>query len=143
MKTHLQPHIQPQTVTTNNNYKAVCFHDGDCPLCKIEIKAMQKIDKSNAIHWVDITKDKQALADAGISYQDAMDRIHVIDDQNQMLTGVKGFLAVWQYLPYYRRLVPVIQKVPFLLSIMEAGYRLFARYRLVLTGRTLRQGATK
>lgn len=135
MNSYLQS--QSQTDTINKSPKAVCFHDGDCPLCKIEINAMRKVDKSNAIHWVDITQDKQALIDAGITYQDAMDRIHVIDDQQHMLTGVKGFLAVWQHLPYYRRMIPVINKVPFLLSLMEVAYRLFARYRLVLTGRTM------
>ena len=128
---------QPNPNTINNKPKAICFHDGECPLCKIEIKAMQKMDKDKAIHWVDINKDKQALDDAGISYQQAMDKIHVLDDQQQMITGVKGFLVVWQHLPYYRRVVPIIQKVPFLLSIMEAAYRLFARYRLKITGKKM------
>ena len=126
---------QPNTDTINDKPKAICFHDGECPLCKIEIKAMQKMDKNNAIHWVDISKDKQALNAAGISYQQAMDNIHVLDNQQKMITGVKGFLVLWQHLPYYRRIVPVIQKVPYLLSIMEATYRLFARYRLKITGR--------
>jgi len=135
------PQSNPSII--NSNPKAICFHDGDCPLCKIEVKAMQKMDKTNAIRWVDITKDKQALEEAGINYQQAMDRIHVLDDQQQMLTGVKGFMAVWQHLPYYRHIVPVVQRVPFLLNVMEAGYRLFARYRLVLTGRTMQGGEPK
>ncbi len=120
----------------NNTPKAIYFHDGECPLCKIEIKSMQKMDKANAIRWVDITKDKQALEEAGITYQQAMDSIHVLDDQQQMVTGVKGFMAVWQHLPYYRRLVPLVKGVPFLLPMMESGYGLFARYRLVITGKT-------
>lgn len=124
----------PQSI--NKDTKAVCYHDGECPLCKIEINAMQKLDKANAIRWVDITKDKLALDAVGITYQQAMDRIHVLDDQQKIVTGVQGFLAIWQHLPYYRRVVPVIQRVPFLLGFLEAGYCLFARYRLVLTGRT-------
>ena len=135
--------IQSKSDKLNNSPKAICFHDGDCPLCKIEINAMRKMDKNNAIRWVDITQDKHELIDAGITYQDAMDSIHVIDNQQQMLMGVKGFLAVWQHLPYYRRLVPIVHHTPFLLPIMEAAYRLFARYRLTLTGRTLRKGSAK
>ncbi len=131
---------QPSPNTISDKPKAICFHDGECPLCNIEIKAMQKMDKDKAIHWVDISKDKQALNAAGISYQQAMDNIHVLDDQQEMITGVKGFLVLWQHLPYYRRIVPVIQKAPFLLSIMEAFYRLFARYRLKVTGRTRQKG---
>ncbi|MCF6190250.1 MAG: DUF393 domain-containing protein [Cocleimonas sp.] len=126
---------QPYPNTISDKPKAVCFHDGECPLCNIEIKAMQKMDKNKVIHWVDISRDKQALDAAGISYQQAMDNIHVLDDEQKMITGVKGFLVLWQHLPYYRRIVPFIQKVPFLLSTMEAAYRLFARYRLKITGR--------
>ena len=92
----------------NNNInteppKATVYHDGDCPMCSKEVALMQKIDVAKAIRWVDITKDKQALDDAGITYQQAMDRIHVADQSQQMHTGVEGFLKVWQHLPYYRR----------------------------------------
>lgn len=111
------------------------YHDGDCPLCKFEVKTMQKLDTANAIHWVDITKDKKALDKAGISYETAMARIHVQDENQKMLTGVKGFMTVWQHLPYYRRLVPVITNIPFLLPIMEFFYTKFAKYRLTLTGK--------
>ena len=111
------------------------FHDGDCPLCKFEVEAMQKLDIKKAIRWVDITKEKKALDDVGISYHDAMARIHVQDENNNMLTGVRGFLVVWKKLPYYRRVVPFIEKVPFVLSIMEGVYTFFAKYRLPMTGK--------
>lgn len=115
--------------------KVVMYHDGECPLCKFEVNAMQKLDTKNAIHWVDITRDKEELAQAGISYESAMARIHVQDENQNMLTGVRGFLAVWKHLPYYRRLVPVITHVPLLLPIMEFFYTWFAKYRLPLTGK--------
>ena len=119
----------------NTPPKATVYHDGDCPLCEKEVKLMQKIDASKSIKWVDINQNKQALADAGITYQQAMDRIHVADESQQMHTGVKGFLHIWKHLPYYRRIVPVIKHTPFLLTILEAAYRLFAKYRLRLTNR--------
>lgn len=111
------------------------FHDGDCPMCKFEVTAMQKLDIKNAVRWVDITKDKDSLDKAGISYEAAMARIHVQDENMKMLTGVRGFLVVWKRLPYYRRVVPIIEKTPLLLPIMEAVYILFAKYRLPLTGK--------
>ena len=123
------------TTNTDQQPKATVFHDGECPMCSREIALMRKIDVSNAIHWVDITKDKQALADAGITYQQAMDRIHVADASQQLHTGIKGFMNVWEHLPYYRRLVPVIRHTPLLLPIMEAVYKVFAKNRLRLTGR--------
>lgn len=111
------------------------FHDGECPVCSYEVKLLKKLDTTNAICWVDITTDKQALAKAGISYQQAMDFIHVQDAQQNIQTGVKGFLVVWEKLPYYRKLVPIIKHVPLLLPLLEAFYRFFAKYRLQLTGK--------
>lgn len=122
-------------VTSDSCSQVTMYHDGDCPLCKFEVKAMQKLDSKKAIRWVDITKDKDALNEAGISYKQAMDRIHVRDENQKMLTGVRGFLAVWEHLPYYRRVVPVIRKVPLLLPLMETVYTVFAKYRLPLTGK--------
>jgi predicted DCC family thiol-disulfide oxidoreductase YuxK len=37
--------------------KVACFHDGECPICNIEINAMKKLDKARKINCVDITND--------------------------------------------------------------------------------------
>ena len=113
--------------------KVTCFHDGECPICNIEINAMKKLDKDGNIRWVDISKEKSALVEAGLTYKQTMDRMHVIDENQHIQSGVLGFLKVWKHLPYYRRLAPIIENVPLLLPIMEFFYRLFARYRLPLT----------
>ena len=115
--------------------KVTCFHDGECPICNIEINAMKKLDKAGNINWVDISQDKTALAEAGLTYKQPMDRMHVIDENNQIKSGVVGFLQVWKQLPYYRRLAPLIERVPLLLPLMEFFYTIFARYRLPLTGK--------
>ena len=127
----INTHIETQETAP----KATVYHDGECPLCNKEVALMQKIDVAKAIKWVDISKDKQALADAGITYQQAMDRIHVADQSQQMYTGVAGFLNIWEHLPYYRRIVPIVRRTPFLLPLMERVYTLFAKYRLRLTKR--------
>ncbi|MCK5811174.1 MAG: DUF393 domain-containing protein [Cocleimonas sp.] len=115
-------------------HKVTCYHDGECPLCQFEIKQMKKVDRQTIIEWIDITKDTAALSKAGINYQQAMDRIHVIDARHTMQTGVRGFLAIWEHLPYYRRVVPFI-RLPIIFPIIELSYRIFAQHRLALTGR--------
>lgn len=113
--------------------KVVCFHDGDCPLCNLEINLMKKLDKDASIQWVDINQDKDALAQAGITHQQAMDQIHVMGEDG-MRRGVDGFVLVWQRLPYFRWLVPLV-KLPGFHQLAKLGYWLFAKYRLKLTGR--------
>ncbi len=124
-----------QPKTTTSPPKVTCFHDGECPLCNIEINMMKKLDKAGNIHWVDISQDKAALEKAGLTYKQTMDRLHVIDENQQLQSGVLGFLQVWKQLPYYRRIAPIIENVPLLLPLMECCYRIFARYRLPLTGK--------
>ena len=96
---------------------------------------MKKLDKAGNINWVDITHDKAALAKVGLTYKQAMDRMHIIDENQQLQSGVIGFLHVWKQLPYYRCIAPIIENVPLLLPLMEFFYRIFARYRLPLTGK--------
>ncbi|WP_305910262.1 DUF393 domain-containing protein [Methylomarinum sp. Ch1-1] len=115
--------------------KVRCFHDGDCPICKAEVKAMKRLDRDGAIEWVDIVCDPAALDSAGIGYKQAMDRLHVIDENRQLQTGARAFLVLWKRLPYYRRLAVLVETFPGLLPLMECVYRIFAYYRLPLTGK--------
>lgn len=115
--------------------QVVCFHDGECPICNLEINKMKQLDTDKNIKWVDISSEQEALDAAGITYKQAMNRIHVIDEQQTIKTGVRGFLVVWKRLPYYRRLATVVEKVPLLLPLIEGFYRLFAYFRLPLTGK--------
>ena len=115
--------------------KVTCFHDGECPICNIEIRAMKKLDREGNIIWVDISRDRAALTEAGLTYKQTMDRMHVIDENNQIKSGVAGFIQVWKQLPYYKRLAPIIENTPLLLPLMEFFYTIFARYRLPLTGK--------
>ena len=116
--------------------KVTCFHDGECPIYAIEINAMKKLDKTGNVKWVNIAQDKTALATAGLTYRQAMERMYVIDENQQLQSGVLGFLQLWKQLPYYLRITPILENIPLLLPDMEFFYGIFARYRLQLTGRS-------
>jgi predicted DCC family thiol-disulfide oxidoreductase YuxK len=119
-----------------SKHKVTCFHDGECPICSIEINAMKKLDKAGNVKWVDITQDKTALATVGLTYKQAMERMYVIDENQQLQSGVLGFIQIWKQLPYYQRIAPIIINIPLLLQVMEFFYGIFARYRLPLTGKS-------
>ncbi|MCX7102810.1 MAG: hypothetical protein NTX38_15345 [Methylobacter sp.] len=70
------------------------------------------------------------MATAGLTYQQAMSRMYVIDDYQQLQSGVMGFIQGWKQLPYYRRIVPLIENVPLLLPVLEFCYSIFACYCL-------------
>ncbi len=122
-------------MTKQTQTSLACFHDGDCPICQLEINAMKKLDKDHQkITWVDISKDHDALKKSGLSYEQAMSKMHVLD-KDGLKSGIDGFLLLWAQLPYYRRLVPIVNKVPLIKPILGFFYNLFARYRLKLTGK--------
>jgi predicted DCC family thiol-disulfide oxidoreductase YuxK len=120
---------------SNNTPQITCFHDGECPICRIEINAMKKLDQdNNRVRWVDISTDADALKQAGLTYEEAMSKMYV-QDEHGFSSGVDGFLLLWSTLPYYRRVVPIVNKVPLLKPCLGFFYNLFAKYRLKITGK--------
>jgi predicted DCC family thiol-disulfide oxidoreductase YuxK len=58
-----------------------------------------------------------------------MARLHVIDTDGRVLTGVPGFIAIWRRLPYYRQLARVVTALG-LVHPLDWGYSRFAAWRL-------------
>lgn len=106
------------------------FYDGECPYCHTEIKWYRFLSKKKSIQWVDITCNRTELERHGISYNQAMAELHVIGADGQQHTGVAGFLAIWAQLPFYRTFASIINRFPFVLGLLNTGYRYFAVWRL-------------
>lgn len=108
----------------------IVFYDGACPYCRTEIKWYQTLDKKNTIHWVDITCDKAMLETHNIDYNKAMSELHVISSDGQYHIGVAGFFAIWSQLPYYRSISSIVRRFPFVIRVLNKGYKKFAVWRL-------------
>lgn len=104
------------------------FFDGGCPLCNREIAHYRSIDREGRIRWVDITQEKEALADAGLDLPSAMRRLHVQELDGRLLSGVDAFVAIWRRLPRWRWLARVVTGLR-LERPLEWGYRHFAERR--------------
>ena len=71
-------------------------------------------------------------------------KIHAYDSTTStILVGVPAFMAVWERLPYWNVLPPLLHSMPFALPAVDAAYAFWAKRRLGLTGRlrTLEQGS--
>lgn len=104
------------------------FFDGGCPLCSREIAHYRKVDQAGRIHWIDITREKDTLADAGLDLQSAMRRLHVQEADGRLLSGVDAFIAIWRRLPRWRWLARLVTGLR-LRRPLEWGYHLFAERR--------------
>lgn len=106
----------------------VVFYDGGCPLCRREVSHYRRIDSAGCIRWVDIHAQPEALGLYQLSWQQAMQRMHVLESNGRMVTGTRAFIAVWQRLPRYRVLARLVE-IPGVFWLTERAYSLFARRR--------------
>jgi predicted DCC family thiol-disulfide oxidoreductase YuxK len=115
------------------------LYDGGCPLCRREVTFLDQRDRQhNGDHrrlaFVDIDAvDYDPALHAGIGYREAMGRIHAIEADGTVLQDVAVFRRAyaliglgWLYAPTGWPLVG---------RLVDSLYRLWARARLVLTGR--------
>lgn len=110
------------------------LYDGECPLCKREICYLKKRDKERKTEFVDISSEGyRSSGDHKVDYNTAMSQMHAVDGQGNILIGLAAFAAV-----YARSGLLVIStwlRIPFIKTILNPIYGLFAKYRLWITGR--------
>ncbi len=110
------------------------LYDGACPLCLREVKFLKRRDLHGRLAFVDI--DQHAYDPSqwqGISYRDAMARIHAIRADGEILKDVAVFREAyrcvglgWIYAPTEWPLIGIL---------INRFYALWASQRLRLTGR--------
>lgn len=107
-------------------HKAVIvWFDGGCPLCLKEIALMRRLDRRDAIDFVDATDD--APIDCPIDRADLLDRFHAQED-GKVLAGAAAFAAMWRAIPVLRP-IGLIARIPAVLWLLDRVYRIFLRHR--------------
>ena len=115
------------------------LYDGACPLCLREVRFLRERDQrlhpsSPRLAFVDIDAANYNPADhGGISYRDAMGRIHAITGDGQVLRDVAVFRAAYRLIGLGWLYAP--SGWPGLQQLSDGLYGLWARWRLALTGR--------
>ncbi|MDJ0872606.1 MAG: DUF393 domain-containing protein [Gammaproteobacteria bacterium] len=104
------------------------FYDGGCPLCSREVAHYRRLDRRKTVNWADIHNDPGTVAALGVSYESAMERLHVRDRQGKVHTGAWAFAAVWDELPGYRWLSRALRRLH-LLPALDIAYSRFASWR--------------
>ena len=104
------------------------FYDGDCPVCRMEVKYYRRIDASGAIAWMDITSMVDDDLPAGKSRGDLLGIFHARRDDGGWATGVDAFAAIWSRLPGFRHLAWLF-RMPVIRQVAEFGYRGFLAWQ--------------
>lgn len=110
------------------------LYDGDCPLCMREIDMLKARDKDGRISFVDIADGKyDPDRHAGITFEDAMERIHAILPDGRVIVDVEVFRRLYEEVGL--GWVYTLTKIPAVEKAANVVYGLWAKYRLPITGR--------
>jgi predicted DCC family thiol-disulfide oxidoreductase YuxK len=104
------------------------FFDGSCPLCRREIAHYRRSRYADRLAWVDLSSDQARLEVHGLSRQQAMQRLHVLDASGNWQIGAWAFAEMWSHLPRYRVLASLFRHTG-LLPLLDRLYNVFARWR--------------
>lgn len=112
------------------------FYDGDCPLCVREINMLRWLDRRRRIQFTDIADAEFEPSRYGKSMATLMAEIHGRLPDGEWITGVEVFRQLYDAVGC--GLGVKLSRLPGVRQGLDAGYRVFAKYRLPLTGRSCR-----
>lgn len=116
-------------------WKIKLLYDGECPLCVREVKFLQKRDAGQGlVAFVDIADDDyNPEENGGVDFETAMGRIHAVLPDGTLVKNVEVFRRVYEILGM--GWIYAITKLPIFGAIADLLYRVWADWRLALTGR--------
>ena len=105
--------------------KLIVWHDGGCPLCRSEIALMRRLDRRNAIEFIDVTRAPASSCPSDPS--ELLARFHA-SENGRLLSGAAAFAAMWRAIPILRP-IGIAAQSPWLLTLLERLYVRFLRVR--------------
>ena len=111
------------------------LYDGECPLCVREVNFLTEKDAGRGIvKFIDIASpDYDPQDNAGIDFATAMGRIHAILPDGTVIKNIEVFRQVYERLGM--DWIYAITKLPVIGAIADWVYKVWADWRLKLTGR--------
>ncbi|PSC73939.1 thiol-disulfide oxidoreductase [Micractinium conductrix] len=117
------------------SWRIEMLYDGDCPLCMREVEMLQRRDAAaGRICFVDIAApDYDAAQHAGVTFEQAMERIHAVEADGTVIKDVEVFRRLYEEVGL--GWVYAVTKNRTVEGLANKVYDVWAKYRLPLTGR--------
>ncbi|GMN03950.1 DUF393 domain-containing protein [Erythrobacter sp. MTPC3] len=101
------------------------WYDGACPLCQREIAFMKRLDRKEAIRFIDVAAG--ADPSCPIDQSTLLERFHAREN-GKIVSGAAAFAAMWRAIPAMRTL-GLIARNKTVLRILERLYVWHLRIR--------------
>jgi predicted DCC family thiol-disulfide oxidoreductase YuxK len=125
---------QPGTAQHDGQHEIEAFYDGECPLCIREVKLLRRLDKEGHIKFTDITAKDFDAQRLGIDQSELMKQIHARLPDGRIVTGVEVFRRLYSAVGWTWPVA--LSRLPGVRQALDVAYRVFARNRRWLTGRS-------
>lgn len=112
------------------------FYDGKCPLCTREMDHLKSKNKGTLI-FIDITEPDALKNYPQIRYEKAMNVLHGLNENNQILLGLDANCRAWDLVGYGRRVNWL--RWPIIRELSDRAYLVFAKHRHRMSGRSMKQ----
>ncbi len=86
---------------------------------------MRRLDRAGAIQFLDVASPDEGSCP--LDRAELLARFHAMED-GRLVSGAAAFAAMWRAIPALRPL-GLLARNPFVLRVLETGYRTFLRVR--------------
>ena len=117
-----------EAIKSDEKMKMKVFYDGLCVICAKEIEHYKAKDIDNKINFVDISSSSFDPTIEGLSAEKVQKVFHVKDTNGVILTGVEGFIAIWNHLNIFKPLATLANHT-LTRPVFDFGYYAFTKLR--------------
>ena len=89
--------------------KFTVFYDGSCPLCRKEIAHYEGLESDVRFSNLFDSDSKTLLEKYNIQFDDALERMHVVTEQEEIVRNAEAFREIWRRMPYWKYAVPFLE----------------------------------
>ena len=126
--------LLPQGMTRSATPELTVLFDGGCSICLREVTFLRRRDRRGSLGFVDIdAPDYNPAQYQGISYEEAMGRIHAVTASGEVMRDVAVFREAYRLIGLGWLYVPT--RWPVVSSFVDWLYGVWAARRLQLTRR--------
>ena len=115
--------------------KLIALYDGHCRFCTQQAKRLRRIVGPNKLETRSFQEPGALEAFPGVSFDACMKRMHVVTPEGRVYAGMESVARLVATVPILG-LFAYLYYVPGIRQLSELLYRLIARYRYRLAGKT-------
>lgn len=102
------------------------LYNSACPVCNAGIEAQKTKRPLCGVEWQDVHLDHELVAPINAELEFVRERLHVIDEHNELQIGMNAFIAIWRN-TQGEQWKATLCSFPVLHPILIGTYNVFAR----------------